>query len=97
MTYDTEQRLTAITDATGRMTTFSYGLTTQPLLVTKITDPFGRSAQLAYDSSNRFVQITDVLGLKSQFTYDASSLINAMTTPYGATAFTYSQSELTAP
>ncbi|HTS48202.1 MAG TPA: RHS repeat-associated core domain-containing protein [Bryobacteraceae bacterium] len=92
LTYDTQQRLTAITDATGRMTTFSYGITAHPLLVTQITDPFGRSAQLAYDSTNRLVQITDILGLTSQFTYDASSLINAMMTPYGTTHFTYSQS-----
>jgi RHS repeat-associated protein len=74
------------------MTTFTYGLASQPLLITQITDPFGRSAQLAYDASGRLIQITDVLGLQSQFTYDASSLISAMTTPYGTTQFTYGQS-----
>ncbi len=92
LSYDNQQRLTAITDATGRMTTFTYGLVSQPLLITQITDPFGRSAQLAYDASGRLIQITDVLGLQSQFTYDASSLISAMTTPYGTTQFTYGQS-----
>ena len=40
---------------------------------------------IAHDSSNRLSQITDVLGLVSQFSYDSSSLINAMTTPYGTT------------
>jgi len=81
----------SITDATGRKTTFRYEATAS-LLVTTITDPFGRSAHLTYDSYNRLSQITDVLGLKSQFTYDSSSLINAMTTPYGTTTFSYSDS-----
>jgi RHS repeat-associated protein len=89
LNYDNQFRLTSITDATGRNTTFSYGLVGSPLLVTSITDPFGRSAQIVYDSSGRLSQITDVIGLTSRFTYDASSLINSMTTPYGTTAFSY--------
>ena len=89
LTYDSTFRLTSITDATGRKTVFAYTQSGQPLLVTKITDPFGRSASLGYDGSGRLVQITDVLGLKSQFSYDASSLVNALTTPYGTTTFTY--------
>jgi len=91
LSYDNHQRLTSITDATGRLTTFAYGLSSNPLLVTKITDPFGRSAEFAYDSIGRLAQITDILGLKSQFTYDSSSLIDAMTTPYGTTTFTYGE------
>ena len=71
----------SLTDATGRSTTFDYGLSAQPLLVTQITDPFGRSATLTYDSMGRLKSITDVLGLTSSFSYDASSLVNAMTTP----------------
>lgn len=89
LNYDNQRRLTSLTDATGRSTTFSYGLASNPLLVTQITDPFGRSAQLTYDASGRLSQITDILGLTSRFTYDSSSLINAMTTPYGTTNFTY--------
>ncbi len=91
LAYDSQQRLTSITDATGRQTTFSYGIAGKPLLISQITDPFGRSAQLAYDTSGHLIQITDILGLKSQFTYDASSLVDTMTTPYGRTTFTYGQ------
>lgn len=91
LTYDTLNRLTKLTDATGRITAFAYDQPSQPLLVTRITDPFGRSAQLGYDTSARLVQITDVLGLTSRFNYDSSSLIDAMTTPYGTTRFTYGQ------
>ena len=86
--YDSQLRLASVTDATGRQTTFTYG-NSNPLLVTTITDPFGRSAQLAYDGNGRLSQITDVLGLQSKFSYDASSLVNALTTPYGTTTFTY--------
>jgi RHS repeat-associated protein len=89
LVYDTTLRLTAVVDATGRSTAFAYGNASNPLLVTKITDPFGRSAQLAYDSSGRLSQITDVLGLTSKFSYDSSSLVNALTTPYGTTTFIY--------
>jgi RHS repeat-associated protein len=91
--YDSQLRLTSFTDATGRDTTFSYQAA-NPLLVTSITDPFGRSAQLSYDSSGRLSQIQDVLGLKSQFTYNASSIISALTTPYGTTTFAYSDSSV---
>ncbi len=89
LNYDSTLRLKSIVDATGRSTTFTYGLSTSPLLVTAISDPFGRSAKLAYDSSGRLSQITDVYGLTSSFTYDASSLVNALTTPYGTTTFAY--------
>jgi RHS repeat-associated protein len=89
LSYDSKLRLTALTDATGRQTTFSYGLASSPLLVTQITDPFGRSAVLTYDGSGRLSSITDVIGLTSSFTYDASSLVNSMTTPYGTTQFAY--------
>jgi RHS repeat-associated protein len=82
-------RLASLTDATGRITTFGYGSRISPLLITQVTDPFGRSAELRYDIDGRLISITDVLGLTSQFTYDAASLINSLTTPYGATRFTY--------
>jgi RHS repeat-associated protein len=88
LNYDSQIRLTSIIDATGRSSTFTYGLPARPLLVTQITDPFGRSAQLNYDASGRLSQITDVLGLTSQFAYDSRSLVNALTTPYGTTNFT---------
>ncbi len=89
LTYDGQMRLISLQDATGRRTTFSYGVHSQPLLVSAITDPFGRSAKLAYDSMGRLSQITDVLGLTSKFTYDTSSLVNSMKTAYGTTKYLY--------
>ena len=89
--YDRQLRLASIQDSSGRATTVSYELAGQPLLVTRITDPFGRSAKLDYDVKGRLSQFTDVDGLTSQFTYDASSLINSMTTPYGTTKFAFGE------
>lgn len=87
--YDSQDRITSLLDATGRSTTFSYQLSSFPLLITQITDPFGRSARLAYDSIGRLSSITDVIGITSSFTYDANSLVDALTTPYGTTQFSY--------
>jgi RHS repeat-associated protein len=92
LNYDSQLRLTSITDATSRNTTFAYENTALPLQITKITDPFGRSAQLNYDSSGRLSSITDVIGLTSSFHYNASSLIDSMTTPYGTTSFVFGES-----
>jgi RHS repeat-associated protein len=83
--YDAQQRLSSITDATARDTTFSYG-NTNPLLITAITDPFGRRAQLTYDSNGQLSSITDVIGITSSFHY-TSSLLDSLTTPYGITSF----------
>ena len=48
LTYDTNLRLVAITDAIGQVTTLTYGLTNDIYKVTKVTDPFGRSATFNY-------------------------------------------------
>lgn len=89
LNYDEQMRLVSIEDATGRLTTFTYGLASRPLQVTAITDPFGRSAELQYDANGRLVGITDVLGLTSQFNYNAASQVISMTTPYGTSQFSF--------
>jgi YD repeat-containing protein len=88
LNYDAQNRLTSLTDATGKNTTLSYG-SSNPLLVTKITDPFGRAASLGYDGSGRLSAIIDVLGIASSFTYDTTdpTFIRTMTTPYGTSSF----------
>ena len=88
LAYDGQRRLTAITDAIGQATTFSYE-SSDPYLITKVTDPFGRFAIFSFTPSGRLVSIQDVLGLQSQFSYTgASDFIQSLTTPYGTTNFT---------
>lgn len=89
LNYDSMHRLTSLTDATGRVTTITYGVPGQPLLISLITDPFGRSAALTYDTFYRLASITDTIGLTSSFAYDANSLVDGLTTPYGLTSFAY--------
>jgi RHS repeat-associated protein len=91
ISYDTQFRVVAITDAIGQVTTLSY-TSTDPLKITQVTDPFGRHASFQYDSANRLSQITDCVGLTSQFTYDAGDNILGMTTPYGTTSYAFGQS-----
>ena len=89
LNYDNQYRLISIKDAAGRLTTFTYGSAFSPLLITAVTDPFGRSAKMTYDSFGRLSMITDVIGLQSSFSYDSSSEVDALTTAYGTTHFSY--------
>src|SRR5258708_27158934 len=87
ISYDTNFRVVAVTDAIGQVTPFTYGQTNDIYKITKVTDPFGRFASFSYDFSSRLAQITDVIGLTSQFPYDSGAFIQAMTTPYCTTSF----------
>lgn len=95
-TYDASYRLVAATDALGQVTTLSYELSGQSgdnLLITKVTDPFGRFAKFDYSATapRQLIKITDVIGITSQFVY-TGDFINAMTTPYGTTTFAMGES-----
>ena len=74
----------------GQDTLFEYG-NTDPLKITKITDPFGRTATISYDTKGRLKSITDAIGLTSSFDYDSETFIKQMNTPYGSTQFSYGQ------
>ncbi|MEW6730797.1 MAG: RHS repeat-associated core domain-containing protein [Acidobacteriota bacterium] len=103
LTYDTAQggwriktiRTDSITPA--QVTTLYYELPGDQLKITKITDPFGRSATFQYDSPlRRLIKITDPVGIMSQFGYDGGTdFINSLTTPYGTTTFVKSESGTT--
>lgn len=88
--YDSQFRLTSATDAMGRSTTFSYDIAQYPLLVTRISDAFGRSSQLTYAGDPpQLVAITDPVGITSSFTYSVNdpSFISSLKTPYGTWVF----------
>jgi len=87
--YDNLYRIQSLTNATGKVTTLIYGLTEDPYKVTKVVDPYGRSAQFTYSPEGLLTSSTDTLGISSQFTYAAGDFIRAMTTPYGTTTFAY--------
>src|SRR6266567_4489699 len=87
LSYDSQMRVIAVTDAIGQVTTLSYGLPTDPLKITKVTDPFGRSATFSYTADGHLAKIMDVIGITSEFTYGQNDFISSMTTPYGVTSF----------
>ena len=87
LSYDSQFRITGITDALGQVTTFSYGLPGDAYKITKVTDPFGRACSFAYSAAGQLASITDPVGIVSQFTYQGD-FIQKLTTPYGDTAFT---------
>jgi RHS repeat-associated protein len=92
--FDASLRLTAVTDALGQVTTLAYG-NADPLKITQVTDPFGRSANFTYDSQGHLASSADLLGLTSSFTYDSTGVVAAMTTPYGTTTATWGEGYLT--
>lgn len=101
--YDSGFRLTNITDAIGQKTTLHYELpwaSVPPLYqyipqntITRVVDPFGRSALLQYDTPAwpSITNITDSIGLSSSFREtsvpNVGQWISSMTTPYGTTRF----------
>jgi RHS repeat-associated protein len=102
VSYDTSGRISTITDAVGRNTVFSYGLSGPNNLMYKITsvrDPFGREAKMTYDSLGRLKTITDPVGITSAFAYEHlvnRNFITSMATPYGVSRFTYGENTTTA-
>jgi len=88
--YDEWLRLTAVQDSIGQVTEIFYEMTADPvkrLRITRVTDPFGRSAGFEYDSAGYLVRITDVIGLQSEFEYGFEDFLLSMRTPYGRTLF----------
>jgi RHS repeat-associated protein len=93
LSYDSQLRLITVADALGQPTTFYYEDSADPLRITTIADPFGRTAHVTYDGSGRLASITDAIGMTSTFAYAGTgTFINTMTTPYGATTFSYTES-----
>ena len=91
ISYDSNFRISTITDASGLVTTIGYSSAIDYKIET-VTDPFGRSARFDYDGSGRLIKITDVVGITSQFSYDgAGSFINVLETPYGKTTFSFGE------
>ncbi|MBI4750080.1 MAG: hypothetical protein HY774_16465, partial [Acidobacteria bacterium] len=87
LNYDGSLRLREIQDTIGQVTTLSYDHLTDPLKITKVTDPFGRFALFDYNPSNQLYSIEDVISLTSKFAYGTNDFITSMTTPYGTTTF----------
>jgi RHS repeat-associated protein len=72
-----------VVDSDGRTNTLFY----TGSLITQVRDPFGRTANLRYNSAGVLTNITDTAGLSSSFEYDAAGQLTKLVTPYGTTGF----------
>jgi YD repeat-containing protein len=80
--------LVSVRDHDNRLTSFSYTNASFPDLVTVVTDPYGRTVALKYDSSGRLTNIVDAAGISSSFVYDDNTgWVTNLVTPYGTTIF----------
>lgn len=82
--YDSNVRLTTITDALGRNTVLTYN---GEGLVTQVDDPFGRSAGFEYDANRNLTKITDMGGYWSRFSYDEDVFLTAIQNEKGTRGF----------
>ncbi len=86
-------KIDKIIDGVGNPPTqFYYEDANNPYRITKVTDPFNRSAILGY-TNGQLTSITDPVGIVSQFHYvPGTDFIDSLTTPYGTTTFTTGES-----
>jgi RHS repeat-associated protein len=85
-------KLTSITDALGRSTTFFYNADNR---ISSIMDPFGRTASLGYDGNGNLTGITDMGGFTSSFSYDGCGTVQTMTTGNNKVTFSHGFNTLT--
>jgi RHS repeat-associated protein len=82
-------RLRYVIDGDGR-TNSVYYVTANPYstnLISEVVDAFGRTNSLAYDGVGHLTNSTDVVGISSSFAYDTNDWVSGLTTPYGTTSF----------
>lgn len=70
--------LSTITDRNGNVTTITRD-STNPIDVSKVTDPVGRSLTFQYDSTNRIISVTDPIGRKVSYTYNSMGTLATVT------------------
>jgi YD repeat-containing protein len=89
--------LTAIVDPNGNTTTLTVVSLGPVLRVTQITDPVGRSINLACNSGNLVASATDPLGRMVSYTYNPAGTLATVTDAGGGTTRFYynSQNQLT--
>jgi RHS repeat-associated protein len=68
MLFDSSGRLVTLQDRNSNRTVLTYSGGN----LTQITDPVGRSVNLAYDSSNRITSATDPIGRVWKYTYEGT-------------------------
>ena len=79
-----DDRISSITDAAGKITTFVYN---SDNLVTSVEDPFGRSAHFSYNDNRNLIRITDMGGYRTNLEYDSNNNLSAIENDGNRTEF----------
>jgi YD repeat-containing protein len=79
-TYPATVRVSAIADANGNQTTFSYSGDN----LASVLDSFGQRLTFSYDGSNRVQEVVDPAGARTTFSYDGSANLWSVQHPDGA-------------
>ncbi|ROR98672.1 RHS repeat-associated protein [Sinobacterium caligoides] len=83
--YDTDNRLASITDATGLVTQLTYNAEG---VVSEVLDPFGRIAKFDYDEQLNLTKLTDMGGYWTKLRYDADVYLTDYINELGRWQFT---------
>jgi RHS repeat-associated protein len=86
ITYNGQQKISAITDAAGRTTSFQYGPGDR---CSQMTLPDGRSCSYQYSASGQLIQVTDIYANDVGFTYDGDGYVASMRVNQDVASFTY--------
>ena len=85
--------LSSMVDRNGNTTTLVRGNTSDPLQITQITDPVGRSLSFTYDGFDRITSILDPIGRTVLYTYNGQgSLATVTDAAGGVTTYAYDSS-----
>ncbi len=95
LTWDPSLRLVAITDALGAATTLGYDLAADPLKLTRVTDPLGRTTRFHYNAQGKVETIESPNGVKSLLGFGplpggprvAEDFLSRLETPASALSF----------
>ncbi len=72
--------ITRILDAENKITTFTYSAADK---ITSITGPYGRSANMTYNTEGDLLSIQDMGAYTTQFEYDSDKYVSKITTGHG--------------
>jgi RHS repeat-associated protein len=86
LTYNGQQKISAITDAAGRTTLFQYGAGDR---CAQMILPDGRACSYQYTASGQLMQVTDIYANDVGFTYDSAGYIASMRVNQDMATFTY--------
>jgi RHS repeat-associated protein len=82
--------LNSMTDTNGNTITLARGNSAQPVQITQIIDPVGRTLNITYDTFNRIVSLTDPIARTVQYSYNSQGTLATVTDPAGGvTSYAY--------